>query len=76
MADPSAMFFFRSSSVPQGEKKYDLYVLSASKLIAVGSEKIYGYFSLFSGYFSYLDLFSADNFRDHWLFGVTPVAAF
>lgn len=47
-------------------KRYDFYVLSGSKFIAVDLDKNYGYFNLFSGYFSYLDLFSAGNFCDLW----------
>ena len=60
MADPHDMgFFFFFFAVLQfhEQKKHDLYVLSGSKFSAVDLDKSYGYFNLFSGYFSYLDLF-------------------
>ena len=62
MADSHAMFcfvlfcFFAALQFHE-QKKYDLYVLSGSKFSAADLDKSYGYFNLFSGYFSYLDLF-------------------
>ena len=64
------LFCFFAALQFHEQKKYDLYVLSGSKFSAADLDKSYGYFNLFSGYFSYLDLFSAGNFV---IFGGTRV---